>query len=30
MITINLGILVLLLLASFIIGAIVGENSERR
>ena len=30
MITISIGLLVMLMIASFIVGAIVGENSERR
>ena len=30
MITISIGLLVVLMIASFIIGAIVGENSGRR
>ena len=30
MITISIGLLVMLMIASFIIGAIVGEKSERR
>ena len=30
MITISIGLLVVSMIASFIVGAIVGENSERR
>lgn len=30
MITISIGLLVMLMIASFIVGAVVGENSERR
>lgn len=30
MITISIGLLVFLMLASFIVGAVVGENSGRR